>query len=50
MKGEIDNITAKIETLEVNQATSHQENQATHARLDDMAVKVKEIRLLTAVR
>ena len=50
MKGEIDSISAKIQTLEVNQETSHKENQATHSRLDDMAVKVKEIRLLTGVR
>ena len=50
MKGEIDSISAKIQTLEMNQETSHKENQATHSRLDDMAVKVKEIRLLTGVR
>ena len=50
MKGEIDQISAKIQTLEVNQETSHKENIATHTRLDDMAVKVKEIRLLTGVR
>ena len=50
MKGEIDQISAKIQTLEVNQETSHKENVATHTRLDDMAVKVKEIRLLTGVR
>ena len=50
MKGEIEQISAKIQTLEVNQETSHKENLATHTRLDDMAVKVKEIRLLTGVR
>ena len=50
MKGEIDQISAKIQTLEVNQETAHKENIATHTRLDDMAVKVKEIRLLTGVR
>ena len=70
MKGEIDQISAKIETLEINQENSHkvtapdsrhsdtrhddnktvQENMATHSRLDDMAVKVKEIRQLTGVR
>ena len=68
MKGEIDHITSKIETLEMNQETAHtvceiiriskdminceafQENMATHTRLDQMAVKVKEIRQLTGVR
>ena len=66
MKGEIDHITSKIETLEMNQETAHnvrtdiirknilriiyQENMSTHTRLDEMAVKVKEIRQLTGVR
>jgi len=49
MKGEIDHITAKIETLEMNQETAHNENMSTHTRLDEMAVKVKEIRQLTGV-
>ena len=35
MKGEIDNITNKIQTLEVNQETSHKENQATHASSEE---------------
>ena len=50
MKGEIDHITSKIETLEMNQETAHTENMATHHRLDDITVKVKEIRQLTGVR
>jgi len=49
MKGEIDHITSKIETLEMNQETAHNENMSTHTRLDEMAVKVKEIRQLTGV-
>jgi len=49
MKGEIDHITSKIETLEMNQETAHTENMSTHQRLDDITVKVKEIRQLTGV-
>jgi len=49
MKGEIDHITSKVETLEMNQETAHTENMSTHQRLDDITVKVKEIRQLTGV-